>query len=197
MGYRSAVTVVAYGDRRRLETLAMLMLAKHHNPNHSNKGPSALWDTKHWLSHVMFDENFDNMNYDRRRYATWKEGDSEQAGFQAEFDDIKWYDDCDDWFTELREMVESMNDEVVKEDQDKLLFCEVLRFGEDDTDIEYKSSDSVDEFGQPMLQWKRVMEPTLIDFHEEEKSNEDDSSCEPAPHQAQQEDRREPASADS
>lgn len=192
MGYRSAVTVVVYGDRRRLETLAALMLAKHHNPNHSNKDHGR-WDTKHWLTHVTFDENFDNMNYDRRKYAEWDEG--RQAGFQAEFDDIKWYDDCDAWFDDLREMVDEMNKGV--EDGTLDVHCEVLRFGEDSTDIEYKASDAVLDTGEYMLEWRRVMDPTLIDFHEKEKSNENNSSCEPAPHQAQQEDRREPASADS
>lgn len=192
MGYRSAVTVVVYGDRRRLETLAALMLAKHHNPNHSNKDYGR-WDTKHWLTHVTFDENFDNMNYDRRKYAEWDEG--KQAGFQAEFDDIKWYDDCDAWFDDLREMVDAMNKET--EDGTLDLCCELLRFGEDMTDTEYKASESVIDNGDYMLEWRRTMEPTLIDFHEKEKRDENNSSCEPAPHQAQQEDRREPASADS
>lgn len=196
MGYRSAVTVVVYGDRRRLETLAMLMLAKHHNPNHSNK-VSSLWDTKHWLSHVLFDENFDSMNYDRRKYAEWKEEGFERAGFQAEFDDIKWYDDCDAWFADLESLVDEMNEEGVAEDVSLGLCCELLRFGEDSTDTEYKQSHLLLDHFENMLQWRRVMEPTLIDFHEKEKSNENNSSCEPAPHQAQQEDGREPASADS
>lgn len=192
MGYRSAVTVVVYGDRRRLETLAALMLAKHHNPNHSNKH-NGNWDTKHWLSHVVFDDNFDNMNYDRRKYAEWDGG--KQAGFQAEFDDIKWYDDCDAWFDDLREMVDEMNKEV--EEDALVVCCEMLRFGEDSTDTEYRASDVVLDNGQYMLEWRRVMDPTLIDHYEKEKSNENNSSREPAPHQAQQEDRREPASADS
>ena len=174
MGYRSAVSVVVYGDKAKVKMFRDLMMAKHFKPG---EDVATTQDTNLYLTHLVFDNNPPD-TWTTTRYAEWMDiNGKERAGYQADFDEIKWYDDCQHWFSEMVDLIREINEEM---EGDPVLFCECLRFGEEDTDIEYIASDSVMDVGDTMLQWSRRLETT----HIERMANENHSSRQPAQHQA-------------
>lgn len=122
MGYRSDVAILMYGDARDCEMVCNLF------EQSAFKGESADDDRK-WFSQSRQDAEHNGMHY-----VKW------------EFNDVKWYNDCDDFKITLFNLVEELVDNQVDLDPPRKynLAIEFVRIGEEDTDVECDRSDNHD-----------------------------------------------------
>lgn len=122
MGYRSDVAILMYGDARDCEMVCNLF------EQSAFKGENADDDRK-WFNSARQDADLDGMHY-----VKW------------EFNDVKWYNDCDDFKTTLFNLVEELVDNQVDLDPPRTynLAIEFIRIGEEDADVECDRSDNHD-----------------------------------------------------
>jgi len=123
MGYRSEVAVRVIGDAKKVAALRDTMLLKYRD----SEGDL-------WLTQGLFNEGGDNPCAEHR---VNMDGTEE---YLSEFNDIKWYTDCQNWYDTLKQLAESVGVAV-----------EFIRAGEESGDVEHDHSDNIDDYGGVIL----------------------------------------------
>jgi hypothetical protein len=123
MGYRSEVAVRVIGDAKKVAALRDTMLLKYRD----SEGDL-------WLTQGLFNEGGDNPCAEHRVNT---DGTEE---YLSEFNDIKWYTDCQNWYDTLKQLAESVGVAV-----------EFIRAGEESGDVEHDYSDNIDDYGGTIL----------------------------------------------
>ena len=123
MGYRSEVAVRVIGDAKKVAALRDTMLLKYRD----SEGDL-------WLTQGLFNEGGDNPCAEHR---VNMDGTEE---YLSEFNDIKWYTDCQNWYDTLKKLAESVGVAV-----------ELIRAGEESGDVEHDYSDNIDDYGGTIL----------------------------------------------
>jgi len=123
MGYRSEVAVRVIGDAKKVAALRDTMLLKYRD----SEGDL-------WLTQGLFNEGGDNPCAEHR---VNMDGTEE---YLSEFNDIKWYTACQNWYDTLKQLAESVGVAV-----------EFIRAGEESGDVEHDHSDNIDDYGGTVL----------------------------------------------
>jgi len=123
MGYRSEVAVRVIGDAKKVAALRDTMLLKYRD----SEGDL-------WLTQGLFNEGGDNPCAEHR---VNMDGTEE---YLSEFNDIKWYTDCQNWYDTLKKLAESVGVAV-----------ELMRAGEESGDVEHDYADNIDDYGGTIL----------------------------------------------
>jgi len=123
MGYRSEVAVRVVGDAKKVAALRDTMLLKYRDS-----------EGYLWLTQDLFNEGGDNPCAEHR---VNMDGTEE---YLSEFNDIKWYTDCQNWYDTLKKLAESVGVAV-----------ELMRAGEESGDVEHDYADNIDDYGGTIL----------------------------------------------
>ena len=123
MGYRSEVTILTSGEPAKLETFKQAMLLRYKNHDYFDIVEQCLDET-------------DSGMYDNHSH--WV--DYEMAHYRADFHDIKWYSEAQEWFKEYEDIAEESG-----------IAVEFMRVGEEPSDIEHIMNNEAHESGGCML----------------------------------------------
>ena len=132
MGYRSEVAVRVLGDSHKLETLRDTMIIRHRAMTDEDKQR-----TNVWLTQEMF--NGAHTEHIRRRDCTEE--------YLTQFQDIKWYSDCENWYDSFKALAEAAGCAV-----------ESMRVGEETGDIEHDYTDNIDDYGGTIMSTSTVIQ---------------------------------------
>lgn len=128
MGYRSEVAVRVLGDSNKLETLRDTMILRHRAMTDEDKQR-----TNVWLTQAMFNEDGEHESEHIRK----RDGTEE---YLAQFHDIKWYSECENWYDNFKALAEAAGCAV-----------ESMRVGEESGDIEHDYTDNIDDYGGTIM----------------------------------------------
>ena len=121
MGYRSEVTILTSGEPAKLETFKQAMLLRYKNH-----------DCFDIVERCLGEEN--SSSYCEH----WV--DYEMAHYRADFHDIKWYGEVQEWFEEYKNVADESG-----------IAVEFMRAGEEPSDIEHIMNNEAHESGGSML----------------------------------------------